>query len=91
MTAPTCIVDLFPAFSLGGTALIGLMARIEPPAMVRWSTVSALALVLALYLAGRLHPWLPERAGVPLYAGLVAISSLIIAWNWRVARAARRR
>ena len=47
MTAPTGMVDLFPAFSLGGVALIGLMARIEPPAAVRWSTVSALALVLA--------------------------------------------
>jgi len=91
MTAPAGMVDLFPAFSLGGVALIGLMARIEPPLLVRWSTVSVLALVLALYLAGQLHPWLPERAGIPLYVGLVATSSLIIAWNLRAARAARRR
>ena len=91
MTTPTGMVDLFPAFSLGGIALIGLMARIEPPPAVRSSIVAALGLVLVLYLAGQLHLWMPDRAGLPLYAALLAISSMIIVWNWRASRAARRR
>ena len=86
MTAPAGMTDLFPAFSLGGVALIGLMARIEPPPLVRWGVVCALGLVLVSYLAGQLHLWLPDRVGLPAYGTLLVVSSAIIAWNWRAAR-----
>ena len=91
MTIPAGMTDLFPAFSLGAVAMIGLMGRIEPAPIVRWSVVGALALVLTLYLAGQLHMWLPHRAGLPIYIALMVFSAAIIAWNWRVSRAARRR
>jgi len=90
MTAPAGMTDLFPAFSLGGVALISLLARIEPPPIVRWSVVAVLATVLALYLADELHLWLPDRFGLPLYAALLFTSGAIIVWNWRATRAARR-
>ena len=66
--------------------LIGLMARIEPPPLVRWGVVCALGLVLVSYLAGQLHLWLPDRVGLPAYGTLLVVSSAIIAWNWRAAR-----
>jgi len=67
------------------------MARLEPPPPVRGGVVAVLALLLLLYLIDRLHLWLPDRIGLPLYAGLTAIATVIIVWNWRAARAARRR
>lgn len=91
MTIPVGMTDLFPAFSLGGVALIGLMARIAPPPAIRWSVVAALAILLALYLSDQLHLWLPDRFGLPLYGALLLISGAIIFWNWRALRAARRR
>jgi hypothetical protein len=84
------MIDLFPAFSLGGVALIGLMERIKPPSFVRWSVVCGLGTLLALYLADRLHLWLPDAIGLPLYGALLAVAGMIIVWNWRAARAARR-
>jgi prepilin signal peptidase PulO-like enzyme (type II secretory pathway) len=89
MTTPAGMTDLFPAFSLGAVALLNLMARLAPPPTVRHSVVGALALVLALYLTDRLHLWLPDRVGLPLYVVLLAGSSAIIAWNWRSKRAAK--
>lgn len=91
MTVPAGMTDLFPAFSLGGVALIGLMARIAPPPAIRWSVVAALAAVLALYLSDQLHLWLPDRFGLPLYGALLLISGTVLLWNWRTARATRRR
>ena len=91
MTVPAGMTDLFPAFSLGGVALIGLMARIEPPLAVRWSVVAALAALLILYLSDQLHLWLPDRFGLPIYGALMLISGSIVIWNWRALRAARRR
>jgi len=90
MTIPAGMTDLFPAFSLGGVALIGLLARIEPPPAVRWSVVASLATVLVLYFADQLHLWLPDRFGLPLYGLLLFISGAIIIWNIRAARTARR-
>jgi hypothetical protein len=52
--------------------------------------VGALALVLGLYLTDRLHLWLPDRVGLPLYIVLLIGSLAIIVWNWRSKRAARR-
>ena len=91
MAAPAGMTDLFPAFSLGAVALIGLMARLDPPPLVRGTVVAVLALLLLLYLTDRLHLWLPDRVGLPLYGALLAIAAAIIVWNWRAARAARRR
>lgn len=90
MVPPVGMTDIFPAFSIGGVALLKLMDRIEPPVPVRWSVVGALALLLALYLGGWLHPWLPEQVGLPLYVGLLFLSLAIMVWNWRSKRAARR-
>ena len=89
MTTPAGMTDLFPAFSLGAVALLNLMARLDPPPAVRRSVVGALALTLALYLTDRLHLWLPDRVGLPLYVALLVGSSAIIAWNWRSKRAAK--
>lgn len=91
MSIPGGMTDLFPAFSLGGVALIGLMERINPPPAIRWSVVGTLSLLLALYMADKLHLWLPDRFGGPLYVALLAIASAIIVWNWRAARAPNRR
>jgi hypothetical protein len=76
---------------LSAVALIGLMARLEPPPLLRGGVVAVLALLLLLYLTDRLHLWLPDRVGLPLYGGLLAIASAIIVWNWRASRATRRR
>ena len=91
MTIPAGMIDLFPAFSFGGVALIGLMARIGPPSAIRFGVVAALALLLILYLTDQLHLWLPDRFGLPLYVALLALAGMIIVWNWRAKRAARRR
>jgi hypothetical protein len=90
MITPADMTDLFPAFSLGGVALIGLMARLDPPPRVRWSVVGGLALLLVLYLTGQIRLYLPDRIGLPVYIALLVISGAIIWWNWRSARAARR-
>jgi len=90
MTIPVGMTDLFPAFSLGGVALIGLMARIGPPPAIRFGVVAALALLLVLYLTDQLHLWLPDRFGLPLYVALLMLAGGIIVWNWRARRAARR-
>ena len=91
MTTPAGMTDLFPAFALGGVALMGLMARIEPPPVVRWGVVCVLALLLALYLSDQLHMWLPDKIGLPLYGVLLAVAGAIILWNRHMARAAKRR
>jgi hypothetical protein len=91
MTAPQDMVDIFPALSLGGVALIGLMGRIEPQPLVRWSVTGALALALALYLTGQIEVFLPDRIGVPVYLVMLTISGAIIWWNWRARRPAKRR
>lgn len=85
------MTDLFPAFSLGGVALIGLMVRIEPPPAVRFTVVAVLALLLVLYLTDQLHLWLPDRFGLPLYIALLALAGAILLWNWQAARGAKRR
>ena len=90
MSMPAGLTDLFPAFSLGGVALIGLMARIEPPPAVRFGVVAVLGLLLVLYLTDRLHLWLPDRFGLPLYGALIALAGAIILWNWRAKRGARK-
>jgi prepilin signal peptidase PulO-like enzyme (type II secretory pathway) len=90
MTIPAGMTDLFPAFALGGVALIGLMARIEPPAPVRFGTVAVLGLLLVLYLTDQLHLWLPDRFGLPLYGALILLAGAIILWNWRARRGARK-
>lgn len=89
MSVPAGITDLFPAFALGGVALIGLMVRIEPPAPVRFAVVAFLGLLLFLYLTDQLHLWLPDRVGLPLYVALLAIAGGIIIWNWQARRARR--
>jgi len=91
MTVPADMTDLFPAFALGGVALIGLMVRIEPPPVVRFGVVAMLGLLLILYLTDQLHLWLPDRFGIPLYVALLALAGGIIVWNWRAKRAAKRR
>ena len=91
MSIPAGVTDLFPAFALGGVALIGLMVRIEPPPSVRFGVVVALGLLLVLYLTDQLHLWLPDRFGIPLYVALLALAGGIIVWNWRAKRAAKRR
>jgi len=91
MTVPAGMTDLFPAFALGGVALIGLMVRIEPPPVVRFGVVAMLGLLLILYLTDQLHLWLPDRFGIPLYVALLALAGGIIVWNWRAKRAAKRR
>jgi len=83
------MTDLFPAFSLGGVALIGLMVRIEPPPAVRFGVCAVLGLLLILYLTDRIHLWMPDRFGVPLYLALLLLAGGIIMWNWRAARARR--
>jgi peptidoglycan/LPS O-acetylase OafA/YrhL len=90
MTIPAGMTDLFPAFALGGVALMGLMARIEPPSAVRWSVVGILTLLLVLYLSDQLHMWLPDNIGLPLYGALLAVAGAIILWNRHMARASRR-
>ena len=90
MTVPAGMTDLFPAFALGGVALIGLMARIEPSPAVRFGVVAVLGLLLVLYLTDRLHLWLPDRFGLPLYGALIALAGAIILWNWRAKRGARK-
>ena len=90
MTTPAGMTDLFPAFSLGAVALLNLMARLDPPLLVRWSVVSGLTLTLILYLADWIHLWLPDRVGLPLYVALLVGSAGIIIWNWRNKRAATR-
>ena len=90
MTLPAGMTDLFPAFSLGGVALIGLMARIQPPPLVRFGVVALLGLLLVLYLTDRIHLWMPDRFGIPLYLALLLLAGGIIVWNWRAGRAARR-
>ena len=89
MAVPAGMTDLFPAFSLGAVALIGLMARLEPPPWLRGSVVAVLGFLLLLYLTDSLHLWLPDRIGLPLYGLLLAIACAIIVWNWRAARARR--
>jgi hypothetical protein len=91
MTIPAGMTDLFPAFALGGVALIGLMVRIEPPPMIRLGVVAMLGLLLILYLTDQLHLWLPDRFGLPLYIALFVLAGGIIVWNWRAKRAAKRR
>ena len=91
MTIPAGMTDLFPAFALGGVALIGLMVRIEPPPVVRFGVVATLGLLLILYLTDQLHLWLPDRFGLPLYVALLVLAGAIIVWNWRAKRAAKRR
>lgn len=90
MTVPAGMTDLFPALSLGAVALLNLMARLDPPPLVRWSVVGGMALLLVLYLADQIHLWLPDRVGLPLYVALLAGSTAIIFWNWRNKRSARR-
>ena len=89
MSIPAGMTDLFPAFSLGGVALIGLMVRIEPPRAVRFGVCAVLGLLVVLYLTGRLHLWMPDRFGVPLYLALLALAGGIIVWNWRARRTRR--
>lgn len=84
------MTDLFPAFSLGGVALLNLMRRLEPPAPVRWSIVAALGLLLVLHLTDQIHLFLPERIGMPAYFLLICAFSTIIVWNWLDKRAAGR-
>jgi len=90
MTVPIGMTDLFPAFSLGGVALIGLMGRIQPPAAVRFGVVAILGSLLILYLTGQLHLWLPDRFGLPLYVALLVLAGGIILWNWRARRSSKR-
>jgi hypothetical protein len=90
MTTPAGMTDLFPAFSLGAVAFLNLMARLNPPPLVRWSVVGGLTLVLVSYLADQIHLWLPDRVGLPLYIALLVGSSAIIIWNWRNKRATKR-
>ena len=89
MSVPVGMTDLFPAFALGGVALIGLMIRIEPPAPIRFGVVAVLGLLLVLYWTDQLHLWLPDRVGLPLYVALLVLSIGIIVWNWRAKRGAR--
>ena len=91
MTVPSDMIDIFPALSLGGVALIGLMARLEPQPLVRWSITGALALALALYLTGQIQVLLPDRIGVPVYLAMLAVSGAIIWWNGRAGRASKQR
>lgn len=88
MTVPANMTDLFPALSLGGVALIGLMIRIEPPPLVRFGVVAALGLLLVLYLTDQIHLWMPDRFGIPLYITLLMLAGGIIVWNWRARRSA---
>ena len=90
MSVPAGMTDLFPAFSLGGVALIGLMVRIEPPPAVRLGVVAVLGLLLFLYLTDQIHLWLPDRVGLPLYIALFLIAGGIIVWNWRAQRGPKR-
>jgi len=90
MSVPAGMTDLFPAFSLGGVALIGLMARIEPPPAVRFGVCAALGLLLVLYLTDRIHLWMPDRFGLPLYVALLLLAGGIIVWNWHAKRGARK-
>jgi len=90
MSAPAGMTDLFPALSLGGVALIGLMVRIEPPAAIRSTVVAVLGLLLILYLTDQIHLWLPDRFGLPLYVALLLLAGGIIVWNWRAKRGAGR-
>lgn len=83
MTSPAGMIDIFPAFSLGGVALLNLMARLDPPAVMRTSVVGGLMLVLSLYLLGQLHMYLPTRLGFPAYVALTALSAGLIWWNYR--------
>jgi len=89
MSVPAGMIDLFPAFSLGGVALIGLMVRIEPPPVVRFGVVALLGLLLVLYLTDQIHLWMPDHFGVPLYIFLLLLAGGIIVWNWRAGRAAK--
>lgn len=89
MSVPAGMTDLFPAFSLGGVALIGLMVRIEPPPLIRFGVVAALGLLLFLYLTDQIHLWLPDRVGLPLYLALLLLAGGIILWNWRARRGAK--
>lgn len=91
MSVPAGMTDLFPAFSLGGVALIGLMVRIEPPPAVRSGVVALLGLLLVLYLTGQIHLWMPDRFGLPVYGLLIFLSSAIIVWNRQAARVKRDR
>jgi len=88
MSIPAGMIDLFPAFSLGGVALIGLMIRIEPPPAVRFGVVALLGLLLVLYLTDQIHLWMPDRFGLPLYVALLLLAGGIIVWNWRAKRSA---
>ena len=90
MSVPAGMTDLFPALSLGGVALIGLMVRIEPPAAIRSTVVAVLGLLLILYLTDQIHLWLPDRFGLPLYVALLLLAGGIIVWNWRAKRGAGR-
>lgn len=89
MSVPAGMIDLFPAFSLGGVALIGLMVRIEPAPVIRFGVVAVLGLLLFLYLLDQIHLWLPERVGRPLYVALLLLAGAIIVWNWRAGRRAK--
>jgi hypothetical protein len=91
VSVPAGMTDLFPAFSLGGVALIGLMIRIEPPPAVRFGVCAALGLLLVLYLTDQIHLWMPDRFGLPLYFALLALSGGIVVWNWRAKRGAGKR
>lgn len=75
------MVDLFPALSLGGVALIGLMRRMQPAAPIRWAVVATLGLTLFLYLSGHLHAWLPDEIGLPVYGLVLALAMVVIVWN----------
>ena len=76
------MIDLFPAFSLAAVAFLNLMARLDPPPIVRGIVVAGLMLALILYLFGRLHLYLPSTIGVPLYIAVTAGALAIIIWNW---------
>lgn len=90
MSIPAGMTDLFPALSLGGVALIGLMVRIDPPPAVRFGTCGVLGLLLILYLTDQIHLWMPDRFGVPLYVALLLLAGGIIVWNWKAKRNARK-
>jgi hypothetical protein len=83
MTTPAGMTDIFPAFSLGAVALLNLMARLDPPPLVRGGVVGALMLVLTLYLFGQLHLYLPDHVGLPAYVALTMLSAGVIWWNYR--------
>ncbi|HWI85698.1 MAG TPA: hypothetical protein VNT42_05160 [Sphingomonas sp.] len=84
------MTDVFPAFSLGGVALLKLMERLDPPPIVRGGVVGGLMLLLIGYLCGQLHFYLPDYLGLPAYGAMIVIAGAVIWWNWRDKRASGR-